>query len=577
LNLIGRRRVSLAVGLALICAAGLIPSLVSQTFEVRSSTPAKAAPFSVAVGDFNRDGKLDFAVSASDLQVFLGNGDGTFQPPRDYLAGTGALFVTAADLNSDGKLDLVVADLNGLFVLIGNGDGTFQAPVPYASACTPTFVATGDFNGDHKLDLLVTSSSSSCGYVSIFLGNGDGTFQSTPINTPTSYNPGATGIGDFNGDGKLDLAVAEHFGTISQIEILLGNGNGSFSPGSVYSVGSSPDSVAVADFRGNGKFDLAVATLFAGTDILLGNGDGTFQSAGGIATTSSVWVTAADLNGDGKPDLVVAQFGNPGAPDIAVILNNGDGTFQTPVFYLAGLDPRFVGVGDFNGDHKTDIIIPDWALHDTIILLNTGVVAFSPPTQLQFFPQLIGTSSPAMTVTLTNTGKAALSIASVSVQAPFYQTNTCGSSVAAGANCTISVVFKPKAEGDKSGDVSISDSASSKPQVIALTGSGTVVGFSPGTLNFAPQKVGTTSPPQNVIVSNHGTTALTISLIYTSGAGAAAFSETNNCPSSLNAGATCVVAVTFSPKKTGPRSAHLVVRDSGGGGQQGIVLTGTGD
>jgi hypothetical protein len=577
LNSTGRQRLSLAVGLVLIWAAGLGAAAQGQSFETRSSTPTTASPLSVAVGDFNRDGKLDFAVAASDLQVFLGNGDGTSQPPHDYLVGTGALFVTAADVNGDGKLDLAVADLNGLFVMLGNGDGTFQSPVAYTTACTPIFVGTGDFNGDHKLDLLVTYSSATCGYVSIFLGNGDGTFQPTPINTSPSYNPAAIGIGDFNADGKLDLAVAEQFGTISQIEILLGNGNGTFSPGTVYSVGAEPDSVAVADFRGNGKLDLAVATLFAGTDILLGNGDGTFQSAGGSATTSSVWVAAADFNGDGKPDLAVAQFGNPGMPDIAVIFNNGDGTFQPPVFYLAGLNPRFVAAGDFNGDHKTDIIIPDWDLDDTIILLNTGVVSFSPTTQLQFLPQLDGTSSPAQTVTLTNTGKTALSITSISAHGPFHESNTCGSSVAAGANCTISVVFKPKVMGGVVGDVSVSDSASSKPQVIALTGAGTVVGFSPNTLSFPPQKVGTTSAPQTVTMTNHGTTALSINLIYTSGADAAAFSETNTCPSSLNAGATCAIAVTFSPKKTGSRSAHLVVRDNGGGYQQEIVLTGTGD
>ena len=561
-----------AGSVALILAVASALASVAQNFETRSSTPGEASPFSVAVGDFNGDGNLDFADATNSLQIFLGRGDGTFRSPINYLIGTEAISVTAADLNGDGKLDLAVADLSGLFVLIGNGDGTFQSPVAYTTSCIPTFVAAADFNNDRKLDLLVTYSN--CPYVSVFLGNGDGSFQKTPINTSPSYSPGPPGIGDFNGDGKLDIAVPEQFGTVSQVEIMLGSGDGSFSTGSAYAVGSVPVSVTVADFRSNGKLDLAVATLYGGTDVLLGNGDGSFQSVAGIPTSDSGWVIAADFNGDGKPDLAVTSENL--TPGVTVALGNGDGTFRPPTFYSVGTNDPFVAAGDFNGDRKTDLLVPDYRFGKVILLLNTGVVSFSPTTQLQFLPQLAGTSSPAQTVTLTNTGKTALSVSSVSAHGPFKESNTCGSSVAAGANCTISVVFKPKAQGGMPGDVSISDSASSKPQVIALTGAGTVVGFSPGALNFAPQKTGTTSPPQNVTVTNHGATAVSISLIYTSGADAAAFSETNACPSSLNAGATCAVAVTFSPKKTGSRSAHLVVRDSGGGGQQEIVLTGTG-
>jgi len=127
-------------------------------FETRSTAHAQSHSASVAVGDFNGDGNLDFADANSSLQVFLGNGDGTFRPHGNYLDNTGVIFVVAADFNNDHKLDLAVADLNGLFVLIGNGDGTFQAPVAYATACIPLSVGTGDFNGDHNLDLLVTYS-----------------------------------------------------------------------------------------------------------------------------------------------------------------------------------------------------------------------------------------------------------------------------------------------------------------------------------------------------------------------------------------------------------------------------------
>lgn len=327
-------RVVIFLCLLCLCSAAL------AQFETRGSI---SAPFGVsaAIGDFNSDGRMDVAVAGTSLQVFLGKGDGTFQPPLNYLSGTGANFVATADLNHDGKLDLAVTDLNGLFILLGNGDGTFQTPEAVATACIPTFVSIGDFNGDHKPDLLVTYSSGDCAFVSIFLGNGDGSFQQTPINTTPSYNPAACGVGDFNGDGKLDLALAEGFGTISQVEILLGAGDGTFILGATYNAGAEPDSVAVADFRGNGKLDLAVSSLLGFTEELLGNGDGTFKISSTSPTAFAAWVIAADLNGDGKPDLAVAQLGDSLSPDpvpagVAVIINNGDGTFRQPVYYPGG-------------------------------------------------------------------------------------------------------------------------------------------------------------------------------------------------------------------------------------------------
>jgi hypothetical protein len=567
------RKVSRAAFLVILCVAGVSTDALAQ-FETRTSVPAEQFSESIAVGDFNRDGKLDFAVANNSLQVFLGNGDGTFQPAANYLSGTGVIFVAAADFNQDGKLDLAVADLNGLFVLIGNGDGTFQTPVAYPTACIPIFVSTGDFNGDHKVDLLVTYSSGSCGYVSIFLGNGDGTFQQTPINTSTLYNPAATGIGDFNADGKLDLAVAEQFGMISQVEILLGNGNGTFSSTATYKVGASPTSVAVADFRGNGKLDLAVATLPGWTYVLLGNGDGTFASAGRSATPDADWVVAADFNGDGKPDLAVASESFP--PRVNVLLGNGDGTFQPPMYYPVGTNDRFVGVGDFNGDHKTDLIVPDYRYGFVVLLLNTGVVSFSPTKPVSYPFQLVGTVSAPQTVTLTNTGTTALSISSIQASNPFHQNNTCGKSVAPGAKCDIEITFKPKVPGKVGGTVSISDSASSKPQVIELTGSGTLANISPLKLSFAPQLVGTKSPPQNITLTNASTTAMSVTLIYVDGTDYRDFPETNNCPVSLNVGASCTIAVTFDPAKKGSRTADVFIKDNGGGSPQGIPLAGTG-
>lgn len=258
--MIRQRLCSFALLLGVLAATVLLatPSASAQ-FETRSTVTVAPHPSAVAVGDFNRDGDLDLAVSDGDLQIFLGYGDGTFGFPENYLVGVGATFVTVGDFNRDGKLDLAVADLNGLHILLGNGDGTFQTPALYTTPCIPIFVTTGDFNNDHKLDLLVTYSGG-CVYVGVYLGNGDGTFQPTPIETTPLYSPAAVGVGDFNRDGRLDIAVGEQFGTVSQAEIMLGKGDGTFSSAQIYPVGSFPTGVVVSDFRSNGDLDLAIAT-----------------------------------------------------------------------------------------------------------------------------------------------------------------------------------------------------------------------------------------------------------------------------------------------------------------------------
>ena len=547
-------------------------------FETRASAPTASQTFSTAVGDFNRDGKLDIATANNDLQVFLGNGDGTFRAATNYLVNVGSYSVAAVDLNHDGKLDLAVSDQLGLSVLMGNGDGTFQPPITYSTACIPIFVSTGDFNGDHKPDLIVTYSSGNCPYVSIFVGNGDGTFQLTPINTTPLYSPSGIASGDFNKDGKLDVAVAEQFGTISQVEVLLGNGNGTFSAGPIYPVGSSPNSVAVADFRQIGQLDLAVGSLYGGVSVLLGNGDGTFKTAAGIGVSGLDWIISADFNGDGKPDLAVSQIEFPSG--ISVITGEGDGTFQLPKFYPTGITTRFVASGDFNGDHQTDLIgSADYSGSDQMtVLLNTGVVSFSPTTTINFPFQLVGVISPTQSVSVINTGSKTLSISSIHVDNPFHQTNTCGTSVAPGAKCAIKITFKPPNNGNFAGVLTISDSASSKLQVIPVSGAGTVVRLSPGKLKFPAQKVGTTSAPQQVQVSNTGSAVLTFTTnFYISGNNFRDFSQTNNCGSQLAAGASCTATVTFTPKKTGSRVAYLGMNDDGGGSPQTVSLSGSGD
>ena len=463
----------------LVCLL-VLSSVAFAQFETRGTFIAESnsSPYAIAVGDFNHDGKLDLAVvsgccPAGGVSILLGNGNGTFQPAATYPAGDQPVSIVAADFNHDGNLDLAVANSLSTYlsILIGNGDGTFQASTQSPALPAPAnFVTVGDFNGDGKLDLVALSLNNPCKCISVLMGNGDGTFQDA-VNTQPTFSIEAIGVGDFNGDGKLDLAAAGTFGSGSTVNILPGNGDGTFQYGASYPGGNVPASIAVADLNGDHKLDLAIANSEGqSVSVLLGNGDGTFLPAVYYPIPFPLSVTVADVNGDHKPDLVAANFEFSSGAD--VFLGNGDGTFQSPTFYPAGQEVSYVATGDFNGDGKKDLVVADYRYDDVVVLLNTGAASLSPTSPLVFKKQAVGTTSAPQTVTLTNSGKAALKISSMKTTGQFGVTSTCGTSVAPGAKCTISVTFSPTSKGAKYGTVTINDSASSKPQVIQLAGTG---------------------------------------------------------------------------------------------------------
>jgi hypothetical protein len=570
--------------LVFLCVATLILPASAQ-FETRGSTPFVPGhpPASIALGDFNHDGKLDMAAvsfSTAQVAVCLGNGNGTFQAPVYYSVGFEPESVAVADFNHDGNLDLAVTGFGTstgvISLLFGNGDGTFQPAIDLTLSAYPIFVAAADFNGDGILDLVVSDPP----YVSVLLGNGDGTFQPPIDNDPFSPTyPAAIGVGDFNGDGKLDLVVAGQFGPSSYAKILLGNGDGTFQLGASYSIGDDPLSIAVADFRGTGVLDIAIAGSGNRVQVLLGNGDGTFQSVVDHDTRNPTsWVTAGDFNLDGKLDLVVATTVLPYFGGYATVLfGNGDGTFQPEVDFYVATEAGFIAVGDLNGDKKPDLAVVGIP-SDIVVLLNTGVVNFSPTTPLSFNPQLLGTTSAPQNVTLTNTGTTTLSITSISTKLPFHlgKATTCKGSVAPGAKCNLWVAFEPTVMGLQNGVLALNDSASSKPQAIELSGTGTTLTVSPAQVNFGSQKAGTKSPPQNVTVTNTGSSAVSLTEVSFTGKAPNYYSQTNTCGSQINAGATCTISITFEPLTKGTWTATAVISGPGGAVWQQIQLIGTG-
>src|SRR6266851_3011387 len=301
--------------------------------------------------------------------------DVSFFARLQFDAGPDTSSVVVADFNGDGVQDLVVMDSgtrplyldSGVSVLLGNGDGTFQRAQYSRAGTDPRSVAVGDFNGDGVLDLAVANYGTSPLYqdagVSVFLGNGDGSFGA-PRNFAVGDNPRAVVVEDFNGDGVQDLALIIGFGEIS---VLLGNGDGSFQPAQGIGGGRNASSLVVGDFNGDGVLDLAVARLsdrigVGGINVFLGNGDGSFRPAPNIVGIYAS-VAVGDFNGDGVLDLVA-----PGGPalNVSVFLGNGDGTFRPPRRFSGG--GGRVAVGDFNGDAALDLVITEPANNVTVML-----------------------------------------------------------------------------------------------------------------------------------------------------------------------------------------------------------------
>jgi FG-GAP-like repeat/Abnormal spindle-like microcephaly-assoc'd, ASPM-SPD-2-Hydin len=543
-----------------VCSPGVASVYLGNgdgTFQAAIDNAVGVLPTAIAAADFNGDSKLDLVVANTDqgagntVSVLLGNGDGTFQPHRDYITGSGPQGIIAEDFNGDGRTDLAVAGSNGLDILLGNGDGTFQ---PYEEYPYPTgraealtnmarpdttsavasagIIASGDFNQDGKLDLAV---SSTYNQVAIFLGRGDGSFQKpTALTVLNSF----VAVGDFDGDGHQDLATGD--------ELLMGNGDGTFQPGIPIGIGGP---VVAGDFNGDGLLDLAAGgSLSSGVAVLL---DAPFRSvfpstvafgAQGVGTTSqplTITVSNRSLSFSINSVSVTSGF-------TATSNCNGNLTPGSSCSINVTFAPTTTG------NQNGTLTLTDTTPSSPQLIPLTGSGVNGPylnvaPAAVSFGTVNVGNSSAPITLQVSNVGNADATISGITISgmngSDFSQSTSCGAALTVAATCTISVTFKPTAIGSRSATLSITDNAPNSPQTVALTGSGAGLGLGIASGSSASATVAAGNPASYTI---------------TIGGAGIAGSVTLTCTGAPT-GVGCSVPATVTLSATSPSSETVTV------------------
>jgi hypothetical protein len=359
------------------CVTGLCVRQV--TFQSAQSVSACSVPINLTVGDLNADGKSDIVVSCSSvslISVLLGVGDGTFQAPMDTptppVAGSFDMVLTQLNKGSDTNLDLLHVTSGNVSSYLGDGNGAFPAIIPVTMTGSPFGAAAGDITGDGFVDIVIADPTAGPnGQMRPYKAIGDGTFSA--LSTLTAYHgPTGAALGDLNNDGKLDI-ISHASNTSEAISWWLGTGTGTFGARSDLSQSSGQSfAIATADLDADGKLDVVVAKGGSSSvDVFRGNGDGTLKAAANYFTPGPHRVTLADLNGDGKTDIITTSALNFYVY-VSILLNKGDGTFNSPLYLDVPAEATGVGAGDFNGDGKIDIVAAVPSQGTLSLFLNTS-------------------------------------------------------------------------------------------------------------------------------------------------------------------------------------------------------------
>jgi hypothetical protein len=354
-------------------------------------------PRSMVAGDFNRDGQLDLATANQDsdnVSVLLNltaPTPGNYGPVQRFNPNGGSAFaLTTGDINADGNPDIITVNdgSNNISVLMGDGMGSFAIGTTFGigGGTGPRSVVIGDFNKDGKAD--VATANNGTANISVLLGNGSGGFATTSLfGLNGSTGPFALVTGDFNKDGNPDLATSN--GT-NDVAVLLGDGTGNFASATLFGLngGAAPNSLVVGDLNRDGNPDLITANGSNDVAVLLGDGSGSFGTATLVSLnggTSPLLVVVADFNKDGKPDLATA---NNASDNVSVLIGNGMGSFDVAsnIGLNGGDGPRSVVVGDFNGDGNSDLATANGFSGNVSVLLGNGMGGFATATPFSISP-----------------------------------------------------------------------------------------------------------------------------------------------------------------------------------------------
>ena len=576
---------------------GTLQLPIQELFNVQYDT--------AAVGDFNRDGKLDLAVNpygadfAVGLGILQGNGDGTFSAPISLnVPNNGAFSVAVGDFNRDGILDIAVGndpEIGGspaILIYFGNGDGAFASSVSYPLGTGAMLIAVGDLNGDGYADL-VWIDRNLINTFWVMLNKGDGTFAApVEYNGPNQNSEFASlALGDFNGDGKLDVAVRDVECTGGCIEIFNGNGDGTLQPPNVYgfrlnSNGFYSGQMEVGDFNHDGRLDIATPTGNAPVAMIQTSGPAPTITPGSLNFGSEA------VGSQGQPlSILLYQSGNT---TISIDSVSTTGDFQIYYFAQCVLIPETIqpcgallsfrptqagtrtGTLQINSSGGTQYA----SLVGVGITGTVGVTVA--PTSISYATQVVKTLSAYQSVVITNTGTGTLNLTSISLTGAaagdFVLVNEdCGASIAPGANCFVEIGFKPTVRGVRSAALSIVDNASNSPQTVPLTGVGSSDSLSASSLSFGSVAVETSSS-LTVSLTNAGGNPISISQTGIVGLDKQDYSEINTCGTSLPPQRSCTFTVTFTPTTKGPRKASLAFTSNGTGKNAvtTVPLSGTG-